>query len=71
MKNYKRTIYWVNTNKFCGAIAVDQDGAVFKYDTAPCYRWMHGKKWVDMLHYLKRKRYLLNCKKLAVEEDPF
>ena len=68
---YKRTIYWVNTTKFCGAIAVDQDGAVYKYDTAPCYRWMSGKKWVDMLHYLKRKNYLLNCKKLDVEEDPF
>ncbi len=71
MKIYKRTIYWVNTTRFCGAIAVDQDGAVYKHDTAPCFRWMSGKKWSQMLQYLKRNKQLMNCKILTVEEDPF
>jgi hypothetical protein len=63
-----KTIYWVNTNKFCGAIAVKK-GAVYAKDTAPCFRWMSGKQWYQMLQYLKRNKYLINCVKLAVEED--
>ncbi len=71
MKTYKRTIYWVNTKKSCGAIAVDQDGNVYKYDTAPCYKWMAGKKFSKMLEYMKYKKYLLNCKKIGIDIDPF
>ena len=70
-KIYKRTIYWVNTKKLCGAIAVDQDGFVYKYDTAPCYRWMSRKKFRDMLSYLKHKKYLISCKQLEKDIDPF
>jgi len=35
MKTYKRRIYWFHTIKYCGAVAVDQDGLVYKYDTVP------------------------------------
>ena len=70
-KEYRRTIYWVNTKKSCGAIAVDQDGFVYKYDTAPCYRWMSGKKFNKMLSYLKYKKYLISCKKITKDVDPF
>ena len=68
---YKRNIYWVNTKKFCGSIAVDQDGLVYKLDTAPCYRWMSGKKFREMLSYLKSKNYLINCRKIGNNIDPF
>ncbi len=71
VKEYKRIIYWVNTKKFCGAIAVDQNGEVYKYDTAPCYRWMSGKKFSKMLNYLKYKKYLLSCKQIGKDVDPF
>ena len=71
MTIYKRRIYWVNTKKFCGAIGVDQNGEVSKYDTAPCYRWMSGKKFTGMLEYMKRKKYLLSCKKIGDDIDPF
>lgn len=70
-KKYKRTFYWLNTIKFCAGIAVDQDGLVYKWDTAPCYQWMSGKKFNEMIKYLKYKKMLLNCKKLDVEIDPF
>lgn len=70
-KEYRRTIYWVNTTKLCGAIAVDQDGFVFKWDTAPCYRWMSGKKFSKMLNHLKYKKYLISCKQLGKDVDPF
>jgi hypothetical protein len=70
-KEYRRTIYWVNTKKLCGAVAVDQDGFVFKWDTAPCYRWMSGKKFTKMLNILKYKKALLSCKQLDKEVDPF
>ena len=63
MKVYKRTIYWVNTKKFCGAIAVDQNGKVYGYDTAPCYKWMSGKRFKDMLDYLKRKNICYHVNK--------
>ena len=72
-KLYKRNIYWFNTFDFCGAVAVDQDGFVYPLDTAPCFRWMakSGKKFVDLKYYLRTKNKLLNCKKIAVDEDPF
>ncbi len=73
MKKYKRTIYWFNTTDACGAVAVDQDGKVYPYDTAPIFRWMakSGKRFVDLKNYLRTKNKLLNCKKIAVDEDPF
>ena len=70
-KEYRRTIYWVNTKTLCGAVAVDQNGEVFKWDTAPCYRWMTGKKFRDMLKYLKTKHYLISCRKIGQDIDPF
>lgn len=73
MSDYKRTIYWVNTIKFCGAIAKDQDGDIFIYDTAPCFRWAAKKKmkFDQLIQYYKKKRWLINCKKIAVEIDEF
>lgn len=68
---YKRTIYYVITKKFCGAIAVDQNRKVFKWDTAPCYQWMTGKQFSEMLDYLKYKKLLVSCEKIDVEIDPF
>lgn len=59
-KTIRRTMYWVNTKKFCGAITVDQFGKVFSYETAPCYKWMSGKSFSGMISYLKRKKYLIN-----------
>lgn len=68
---YKRRIYWLNTIKFCGGVAVDQDGLVYKWDTAPCYQWMHGKNFNKMLKYFKYKKWLISCKKIDEEIDPF
>jgi hypothetical protein len=72
-KVYKRNIYWLNTIDACGAVAVDQDGYVFEYDTAPVFRWMARKKikFSKVLSDLRTKNKLLNCKKIDVEEDPF
>jgi hypothetical protein len=72
-KTYKRIIYWVNTKKFCGAVAVDQDGHIFEYDTAPCYRWAarKGLKFQEFKNYLLRNGYLLNIKIIEKEIDPF
>jgi len=64
MKAYNRTMYWVNTKKFCGAITVNENGDVDPKETAPCYKWMSGKKFSKMLDYLKYKKYLIGCKKL-------
>ena len=73
MKKYKRNIYWFNTSDFCGAVAVDQSGYVYTLDTAPCFRWMarSGKRFVELKNYLRRKNKLINCKRIAVDEDPF
>ena len=73
MKKYRRKIYWFNTKYGCGAVAVDQDGYVYEYDTAPLYRWMakSGKKFIELKNNLLRGNKLYNCKKIAVEEDPF
>jgi len=72
-KIYKRTIYWVNTKKFCGAVAKDQDGYVVIYDTAPCYKWAAKKemKFTELLNYYKSKKWLIACRKIDVDIDPF
>lgn len=70
-KIYKRRIYWVATKRFCGAIAVDQNGLIYGYDTAPYYKKMHGKSFRELLDSLKWRKELLSCKKIAEEEDPF
>jgi hypothetical protein len=66
-KPRKITTYWVKTKKYCGSIAVDQNGIIYARETAPCYRWMSGKKFSKMLNYLRYKRYLQKYKKL--DED--
>ena len=68
---YKRRIYWFNTTYACGALAVDQDGLVYKLDTAPIFQWMSGKRFVEMKHYLQRKNQFIGCKKIGEEVDPF
>jgi hypothetical protein len=70
-KVYKRNIYWFNTTYACGAVAVDQDGFVYSYDTAPIFRWMSGKKFSMIMKQLKAKNKLWNCKKIDVDIDPF
>ncbi len=72
-KIYKRIIYQVTTTRFCAAIAVDQDGYIYKYDTAPCYQWAVKRKmkFRDFLNFLKRKKDLLSCKRVDEEVDPF
>lgn len=70
---YKRTIYWVNTKKFCGGVAVDQKGDIYEPDTAPCYRWA-AKKNINFQTFKKillKKGVLLNVKKIGVDIDPF
>ena len=71
MQKHRRRIYWVNTTKACGAVAVDQNGLVYKHDTAPYFRWWSGKRFVEMKKFLQKKNQFIGCKKIAVEEDPF
>jgi len=70
---YKRTIYWLNTKKFCGAVAVDQDGYISEWDTAPCYRWMSKKKmrFSEVMRFLNSKKEVISCKKISEDIDPF
>jgi len=68
---YKRTIYRVETKKFCAAIAVDEQGKVFKWETAPCYQWMSGKSFREMMDYFRRKKLLISCQKIGMDIDPF
>lgn len=63
----KTTTYWVKTKKYCGAIAVDRHGTIYGRETAPCYRWMAGKKFSKMLNWLRYKKYLQSCKKIDDE----
>ena len=72
-KIYKRTIYRVVTRKFCGAVAVDQNGYVFEYDTAPCFRWMSKKKWKfhKSLKFLRLRNDLFSCEIIDEDIDPF
>jgi hypothetical protein len=62
-------IYWVNTQKYCGAISVDQNGRVYGPNTAPCYKWMSGKRFSDMISYLKRKNFLLSYRKIRGNDN--
>lgn len=72
-KVYKRKFYWVNTTKFCGGVSVDQDGYVYKFDTAPCYKWASNKKlkFNDFIRILTHNGSLLSCKEVGEEVDPF
>jgi hypothetical protein len=72
-KIYKRTIYWLNTNRGCGSVAVDQDGYVYKYDTAPIFSWMWKKemKFQNVMKFLKGKNAVWGCKKIDEDIDPF
>lgn len=72
-KVYKRIIYQITTTRFCGVVAVDQDGYVYKFDTAPCYRWAAKRKmkFQNFLYFLKKKKDLISCKRLDEEVDPF
>lgn len=72
-KIYKRTIYQIVTTKYSGTVAVDQDRYVYMYDTAPCYKWAAENKmsFSSFLSYLKRKKYLISCKKIGEDIDPF
>lgn len=70
-KIYKRRIYWFNTSSACGSVAVDQDGLVYKWDTAPIFQWMSGKRFVDVKNFLKKKNQFIGCKKISEEVDPF
>jgi hypothetical protein len=69
----KRTIYWLCTTKFCGALAIDQDGYVYKLDTAPCYRWMADKRMrlSDITNFLKNKKQMISLQKINDEIDAF
>jgi hypothetical protein len=73
MKVYKRTHYWVNTKKYCGNVAVDQDGKIYELDTAPCYRWAARKNmsFQQFRKFLQYKGVLLNIKKGGTDIDPF
>jgi len=66
MKTYHRTIYWLNTTYACGALAVDQDGYIYEYDTAPVYRWMAKKKMrlSEVMTLLKNKKQIISVKKI-------
>lgn len=59
-----KTFYWVNTRKFCAGITVDENDKVYGPETAPCYKWMSGKKFTEMMKWMRNKRYLISCKKL-------
>jgi len=73
MTVYKRTIYWVNTQKYCGAVAKEQNGDIYVYDTAPCYRWAakRNMKFRELLNYYRYKHWLLDCKQIDEDIDPF
>ena len=72
-KVYKRRIYWLNTKKYCGSVAVDQDGYIYNFDTAPCYLWAFKRKMTlfQLLGYYKSKNWLISCQKIDEEVDPF
>lgn len=72
-KIYKRIIYQITTSKFCASLAVDQDGYIYIYDTAPCFKWAAKKKmkFTNFLKYLRSKNDLISCKRIDEEVDPF
>jgi len=67
MNTNKLTHYWVNTKKYCGCIAVNKQGFIVSKDTAPCYKWMSGKKFSKQINWMKYKKYLRSYKKLQEE----
>ena len=72
MKIYKRRIYWLNTKWACGALAIDENGSLYKYDTCPYFnKVFRGKKYSEIINYLKYKKALLNLKLIYEEVDPF
>lgn len=62
-------MYRLDTNYGCGGVVVGQDGHI--NETCPLYRWMMGKKFIDVLSGLKRSNKLYSCKKILEEFDPF
>lgn len=70
-KIYKRRIYWVATTKFCGAIAVDQDGLIYGPDTAFYFQKMHGKSYRKLLDHLKITKQFISSKRIGTDIDPF
>ena len=71
-KTYKRTVYWLNTTFGCGAVAVDQDGCVYKWDTCPLYNSVFkSEPFWRKLDQLKRTKKMIGMVKLDVEVDPF
>ena len=66
---YKHNLYLVDTKYGCGGVRVGQDGCI--NETCPLYRWMMGKKFVEVLNGLKRSYKLNSCKKVMEEFDPF
>jgi len=64
LKVLKHKVYWVNTKLFCGAVTVNQDGKVLEQGTAPCYKWMVGKKFKKILEILKFKKSLFSVREL-------
>jgi len=58
--------YYLNTKKYCGALTVDNNRVIVFDYTAPCYRWAAKRRMTidSLLHYYKRKGFLLSCSKL-------
>jgi len=67
--SYKHTLYRLDTKYGCGGVRVGQSGDI--NETCPLYKWMMGKKFVEVLNGLKRSNKLYSCKKITVEFDPF
>lgn len=70
-KIYKRRIYWFSTTKGTGALGVDQDGIISKWDSAPFFRWMSGRRFVEVKNMLRKRNQLIGCKLIDTEVDPF
>jgi hypothetical protein len=56
---------------FCGQVAVDQDGKVYQYDTAPYLKFLSGKSFRAFISDMKNKKQIISLKKIDVEEDAF
>jgi hypothetical protein len=67
--SYKHTLYRLDTKYGCGGVRVGQSGDI--NETCPLYKWMMGKKFVEVLNGLKRSNKLYSCKKIMEEFDPF
>ena len=60
----KQTLYWLNTKKYCGGVTVNDKGFITSEGTAPCYKWMSGKKFSKQISWMRFKGHLLNYKKI-------